>query len=442
MAPKVDRIQGDEGLPAATEVVVIGGGVIGVSAALTLAERGIPVVLCEKGHVAGEQSSRNWGWCRQQGRDPRELPLIIESLRLWRRMNERVGAETGFRTAGVVYMEETQAGMAARENWLEYARPYQLDSKMLTRAELGRLVPGAEARHIGALYTASDGRAEPTRAVPAMAAAARAKGATLLQDCAVRGLELEGGRVAAVVTEKGRIRCKAAILAGGAWSSLFLRNLGVTLPQLKTRSSVLRTTPMDGPEHNASGRGWGLRKRLDGGYTIAHGDWTVPEIVPDSFRFFFDFLPLLKAERKAIKLRFSREFFREWGEKKRWRLDETTPFEVVRTLDPAPNDWVLDDAVKSLARAFPAFANLKVAEKWAGMIDTTPDVVPVIAPVQKLPGLIVATGFSGHGFGIGPAGGQLAADLATGAPPLVDPGPFRFERFLDGTKPKPFGAPG
>jgi glycine/D-amino acid oxidase-like deaminating enzyme len=261
----------------------------------------------------------------------------------------------------------------------------------------------------------------------------------VLQDCAARGLELEGGRVASVVTEKGPIRCKTAILAGGAWSSLFLRNLGLKFPQLKTRSSVLRTEPMAGPDCNAASAGFGWRRRLDGGYNVGHYTWTVPEIVPDSFRYFADFLPLLKAERKSIKLRLSGEFLREWRQKKRWALDEKTPFEVLRTLDPAPSDWVLDDAVKNLIRAFPAFAGLKVAERWAGMIDTTPDVVPAIGPVQKIPGLIVASGFSGHGFGIGPAAGQLAADLATGATPLVDPGPFRFERFSDGTKPKPYG---
>jgi len=438
MAPKVDRIAGDQSLPPETEIVVIGGGIVGVAAALTLAERGVPVVLCEKGHVAGEQSSRNWGWCRQQGRDPRELPLIVESLRLWKGMNERVGGETGFRNVGVLYMEETQAGLAKREHWIEnHAKGYQLDSRILSRAELDAMMPGASARHVGAMYTTSDGRAEPIHAAPAMAKAARAKGATILQDCAVRGLELEGGRVAGVVTEKGPIRCKAAILAGGAWSSLFLRNLGVRLPQLTTRGSVLRTAPMDGPEYSASGSGWAIRKRLDGGYNVAHGTWIEPDVVPDSFRFLFDFLPLLKAERKIISLRFSREFWRQWRQKKRWKLDEKTPFEVVRTLDPAPFDWVLDDAVKKLVRAFPHFATLKVAEKWAGLIDTTPDCVPAIAPVQKVPGLVLATGFSGHGFGIGPAAGQLAADLASGAPPLVDPGPFRYERFIDGTKPKP-----
>ena len=96
MAPTPDTVTSDERLPATTEVAIIGGGIIGVAAALTLAERGIPCALFEKGVIAGEQSSRNWGWCRQQGRDPRELPLIVESLRLWRDMNHRVGAETGF----------------------------------------------------------------------------------------------------------------------------------------------------------------------------------------------------------------------------------------------------------------------------------------------------------------------------------------------------------
>ena len=97
MGPRVDPVASDETLPARADVVVIGGGIIGVSTALFLAQKGVSVVLCEKGHIAGEQSSRNWGWCRKMGRDPREIPLVIESLRLWERMNETVEAETGFR---------------------------------------------------------------------------------------------------------------------------------------------------------------------------------------------------------------------------------------------------------------------------------------------------------------------------------------------------------
>jgi len=437
MAPRVERIVADEALPPATDVVVIGGGIIGTVAALTLAERGQRVLLCEKGQVGGEQSSRNWGWCRQQGRDPRELPLIVESLRLWHGLDRRIAGQTGFRQCGALHMEWDEAGMARREAWLEQARPFQIGSRLVRGAELESLLPPGSRRYAGALYTASDGRAEPTLAAPAVAAGARAKGAVVMQNCAVRGLELAAGRVAAVVTERGRVACQAAILAGGAWSSLFLRNLGLRLPQLKTRGSVLRTQPLAGPEISANGKMWSYRKRSDGGYTIAHGNWTLPEIVPDSFRFFFDFLPLLRAERRSVKLRFSREFFREWAYRKRWPLDAVTPFEAVRTLDPEPQTWVLDDAVKRLAADVPAFAGLQVAERWAGMIDTMPDVVPVISTVERIPGLVLATGFSGHGFGIGTGAGQLAADLASGARPLVDPTPFRYARFTDGSRPKP-----
>src|ERR1051325_3649184 len=86
--PRVDPVQSDEALPARADVVVIGGGIIGTSTALYLAQRGVSVALLARAHSAGEQSSRNWGWCRKMARDPREIPLIIESLRLWERMNE------------------------------------------------------------------------------------------------------------------------------------------------------------------------------------------------------------------------------------------------------------------------------------------------------------------------------------------------------------------
>src|SRR5579863_9480598 len=102
--PVVDFVASTEALPPRVDVAIVGGGIIGVSAALFLAERKIATLVCEKGIIAGEQSSRNWGWCRTMGRDPRELPLAIESLRLWRGINARIGAETGFRQSGTVYI--------------------------------------------------------------------------------------------------------------------------------------------------------------------------------------------------------------------------------------------------------------------------------------------------------------------------------------------------
>ena len=173
MSSMIDRVVTDDALPRSTDVVVIGAGIIGVSAALTLAERGIAVVLIEKGVVAGEQSSRNWDWCRQQGRDPRELPLIIESLRLWRGLNQRIEGETGFRQCGVVYLARTAADLAAREAWLDLVKMYGVDSRLVGRQELDLLLPGSVVPYAGALFTPSDARAEPALAVPAMARAAR-----------------------------------------------------------------------------------------------------------------------------------------------------------------------------------------------------------------------------------------------------------------------------
>src|ERR1700733_5060578 len=187
MAPPVDRVQSDPAMPTATRVVVIGGGIIGICTAFFLARKGIQVVVCEKGEIAGEQSSRNWGWCRKMGRDPREVPLATEALRLWAEMNTLVGGETGFRRAGIVYLCRTKKDLAKREAWLEQVgRPAGLDSRLLTRDQMNRALPGLAGSWLGALSTPSDGRAEPAHAASAIAEGARRLGATILTQCAVR----------------------------------------------------------------------------------------------------------------------------------------------------------------------------------------------------------------------------------------------------------------
>jgi glycine/D-amino acid oxidase-like deaminating enzyme len=438
MAPRVDPVSSDEKLPAKADVVIVGGGIIGTSTALFLAQRGVSTVLCEKGHIAGEQSSRNWGWCRKMARDPRELPLIIESLRLWDRMNGTVEAETGFRTCGIMYLGESPEDLGRMENWLEHAREYQLDTRLIDGAEVQQLLPGLAKRWAGALYTPSDGRAEPQMAAPAIAEGARRRGATILQGCAVRGIETAAGRIAGVVTEKGRIACQSVVLAGGAWSRLFCGNLGIELPQLKVLASVMRTEPLaGGPEISATGDLFGYRKRMDGGYTVATLGVRTIDLVPDSFRLFPEYLPSIRLHWKKLRFRIGRRFVEEWQTPRRWALDGASPFEHVRVLDPDPDPFVLDRARTSIGESFPAFKNVAVAESWGGMIDVMPDAIPVISPVDTVPGFFIATGFSGHGFGIGPGAGRLVADMVSGAPPIVDPTPFRLSRFTDGSNPQP-----
>jgi glycine/D-amino acid oxidase-like deaminating enzyme len=122
---------------------------------------------------------------------------------------------------------------------------------------------------------------------------------------------------------------------------------------------------------------------------------------------------------------------------RRWELDQGSPFEQVRVLDPAADPFVLERARASIAEAFPAFRNVAMAESWGGMIDVMPDAIPVISAVEAVPGFFIATGFSGHGFGIGPGAGRLMADMVTGSPTIVDPSPFRLSRFTDGSNPQP-----
>jgi glycine/D-amino acid oxidase-like deaminating enzyme len=430
MSPPVDRVLSDTSVPARTGVVVIGGGIIGTCTALFLAEKGHAVVLCEKGQIGAEQSSRNWGWCRVMGRDTDEIPMAIESLRLWRDMNQRTGRETGFRQQGILYLCETEKDVAKHEAWLEEARAYQVDSRIVRGAALDAVLPGASANFIAAMHTPSDGRAEPAHAAPAIAEAARAAGAVILTECAVRGVETKAGRVSGVVTEKGPIACDSVVLAGGAWSRLFCGNAGIDFPQLTVLASAFRTKPISGgPDVAASGSVFSFRKRLDGGYTIARRNANIADITPDSFRLLRRYMPTLKENYGEFKLRFGRRFFEALRTPRRWSLDQTTPFEAVRVLDPAPREAALAEARRVLPQKFPAFANLQVAGSWGGMIDVTPDAVPVIDQVAALPGFYLASGFSGHGFGIGPGAGKLMADIVTGDTPVVDPAPFRFSRF-------------
>jgi glycine/D-amino acid oxidase-like deaminating enzyme len=424
-------------LPLRVDVSIIGGGVIGVMTAYFLRRKGLSVLLLEKGRIAGEQSSRNWGWVRQQGRDPAELPIMVESLSLWKTLAAEMGEAFGFRQTGVLYLAKTDREMAAFEDWTQHARAHQLDTCLLTGAETLAMLKGAAAPWKGALYTASDARAEPWTAVPALAAKAEDMGVVIREACAVRALDLVGGRVAGVITEAGRVECDHVVVASGAWSRLFLARHGIAIPQLSVLASVAATEPM--PEifpGNAADDDFAFRRRADGGYSIAPGGSQHDFFLgPDAFRSFGAFWPQIKTGLRATTFRpkAPKGFPDAWGTPRRWAEDETTPFEATRILNPAPNLKTLGAVQDAFARAFPALGRPRLRTAWAGMIDTLPDVVPIVdrAPI---PGLTIATGMSGHGFGIGPGMGRVVADLVTGGHIGHDLSRFRFARFTDGTK--------
>ncbi len=433
MGPIVDVVPSSADFPRQAEVVVIGGGIVGIATALALVQQGVQTVLLEKGSVAAEQSSRNWGWCRRTGRDIRELPLINASMQLWETMNHSTGRETGFRRQGIIYSSRTELQRERHLRWIEEARQYDIDSQMLSPAELAARVPGLTSSFAGALFTEGDGRAEPQKAAPAMAMAAIEAGLNLQQHCAVRSIERSAGRISQVVTEQGAINCQSVVVAGGAWSRLLLQGCGIEIPQLKVLSTVLRTRPLQADISPCVSLGSvALRPRLDGGWTIASSANSVVDITPDSLRFMKQFMPAFRVERGALKLKLGQQFVEEALHWRPGQADKISIYERIRVLDPAPHQPSLRQMVSSIKRALPAFNGLQVAQSWAGLIDTMPDAIPVISGVDKVAGMYVATGFSGHGFGIAPAAGQLMADLVQNNAPIVDATPFRLSRFSDG----------
>ncbi len=416
-------------LPAETETVVVGGGVAGVTAALTLAQRGVPVVLCEKGRVAAEQSSRNWGWIRNLRRDVREIPLMLEAKNLWRRHAAQLDQDIGLREQGIAYLALTGAEMAGYEDWLRETRDFQLSSRLLTSGEARKLAGQGAGRFEGGIVTPSDMHAEPGMAVPALARLAADSGAQVFERTAVRAIDKAGGHLSGVITEHGRIACRAAILAGGVWSRIFLENMGFSLPQLAVRSQAFRSAPVDAPAAGPVGTSRAsIRPRIDGGVTIGRSHAGRFDIIPAAFRHFAAFLPHAIEHRRTLKIRFGSEFFGALG-RRRWSPDQMSPFETARILDPKPDPDIVKRIHREAVQVFPWLDGIPVLETWGGMIDVMPDQIPVIGPLRKLEGLILATGLSGHGFGLGPGVGHLASDMATGVQPIVDPASFSPDRF-------------
>jgi glycine/D-amino acid oxidase-like deaminating enzyme len=284
MSPPIQNVRSDATLPAAPDVVIIGAGMAGTTVAYALAKKGHSVALLDKGYVAGEQSSRNWGWCRQQHRDLRELPLAQRSIVIWEGLSKELGTDVSFRRTGLLFVTTKQADLDMWERWTNRAREYQVRSHILTAAEARAMTRGSTVDWIGGVHSPSDGRAEPAIAVPALAEGARRLGVSIHQNCAARGLEMEAGRVAGVVTEKGSIRTRAVLCAGGAWTSLFCRHHGLKLPQAGVRSTSFLTH--EAPQVIEGGVSMSdvtFRRRLDCGYTVGLSGRGLLEVTPRDF---------------------------------------------------------------------------------------------------------------------------------------------------------------
>ena len=430
MRAPLQQIETSGELPQSADAVIIGGGIVGVFAAYCLARRGMKVALVEKGRIGAEQSSRNWGWCRQQNRDARELPMATHSLDLWERFSTETGEDTGFRRCGLLYLSNDEAEVAGWARWRDFAITAGVTTHMLDTTEATERGRATGRTWKGGVFSPTDGTADPSRAPPAVARAILKLGGTVHQNCAARGIETEGGRLSGVVTESGTIRTKLAVMAGGAWASSFCRQFGFRFPQASIRSSIMSVSPgaegLPDALHTAK---ISVTRRGDGGYTLAISGRGRVDVTPQQLRFSSQFVPMFLKRWRSLGPGGLQGALSGHETLRRWRLDRPTPMERMRILDPTPDQSTIRLTHARALELLPDLRKTRISAAWAGYIDSTPDGVPAIGAIDSVPGFFLAAGFSGHGFGIGPGAGHLVADLVTGAKPIVDPKSYDPRRF-------------
>jgi len=379
----------DRSLPDRAEVVIIGGGVMGASAAFHLAEAGVTdVVLLEADELSCGSTSKSAGGVRLQFSDEINIALALRSMDAFERFGERPGADIGLRQVGYLFLLTDPSDVAVFEKNTALQNSMGVDSCMLTAAEAGKLSPLANVDDVlAASFCGRDGHATPDAVVLGYATAARAMGVDIVTHCPVTGIDVDGGTITGVRTDRGVIGTSTVICVAGAWSPAIAAMVGVDLPVRPLARPIWYTEPM--PNR--------------------------PEQVPMTIDFTTGFY--FHTEGPGLLFGMADP-------------DQQPGFD-----SPMRPDWleVVGDVV---AHRAPALLEVGIAGGWHGYYETTPDHNALIGEAAGVSRFIYATGFSGHGFLLGPAVGEVLRDLVMGHAPAVDVSGFDVERFKGATRPE------
>lgn len=411
------------------DVAIVGGGITGCATAWHLATRGVRVALFERTEIAAEQSGRNWGFIRQQGRHEAEVPLAAEANRLWVELTARYGAtSTGFTPGGILMPAETADDEKQICEGFDVARRFGLDTRLLNAGQIRELIPELSGPWRAGLYTPGDAHGEPVSSTRTIARAAREAGAIIHEKSIVLGVETQAGRISGLVTTGGRCVAPVVVLAGGIGTPALVKPLGIELPIQVIRSSVSQTVAAAPFTRVAM---WGpkvaFRPRADGSFVIGNGyrgagpdyDLTIGSF--DHLRYF---LPAYRRNWRQLRLTLGAESFRRVYA----RFGRKSAMDALP--EPHVNMTKVTRNAVEFRSLFPHIGNLDLARTWAGRIDLTPDVIPIIDQPVAAPGLFVAAGFSGHGFALGPSVGKQVAEWITEGRPSLDLSPLRLSRFV------------
>lgn len=373
------------------DILIVGGGITGAATAYETARAGARVTLIEGRRRAAMASGWTLGGVRQSGRDPAELPLVSRAVERWATLSDELGGQTFYRRHGNLRLARDAAEVELIRAMVADQRARGLDLSFLaTNADVRAVAPAIGPNVLAASFCPTDGHADAPSTVDAYLMAATRRGATIREGELVRALFERGGRVVGVETDAGAVFADVVVLAAGVHAPDLLAPLGLFLPLHPKVVSVIRTAPVP-PVFtqvfgvaNADCAG---RQEVDGALRVTTGidDWP--------------------------------------GAIESWTEEALLP-----------PTGVVADLIARVSAVLPVFATARLARVWGGLIDLTPDGLPVID--RPMDGLVVAAGFSGHGFGIGPVSGELTAALALGVAPPLSVDAFRLSRFsenADGT---------
>ncbi len=355
-----------------TEFLVIGAGVVGSSIVYHLARQGRRVLVVERAQVAVEPAA-SWasaGGVRRQGRHAAEAQLAIEAIERWHTLEQELETDMHYRQGGNLLLAESEDEAAQLEAHVRHQHALGFaDVRLIDREETLALVPGLNERVVAGSFSPGDGQADPALTTRAFALAAQRRGATYWTGTACNGLLTHGGRVTGAQTERGEVEAEQVVLAAGTWSDEIAASIGLRLP-IRTRAlQMVRTTPaVPGilqPVLSAVSRALSL-KQLNNGSFLLGGGWLG---VPTPDRRSYSLLP------QRIQ-----------------------------------GNW------QTASTLLPIVGQQPVERAWCGLEAESFDAIPFIGPMPGREGLIVAVGFTGHGFAISPAVGRAVADLLAGRP--------------------------
>lgn len=377
-------------LPSQASVVIVGGGVIGVSVAYHLSAAGVPgVVLVDKGALGSGSTSKAAGGVRAQFSDRINILLGLRGIETFTHFRERFDQEIDLHQVGYLFLLDSPDSVSAFEQNVALQNELGVPSRMISVGEAKRMSPMIETDGLlAAAYSPEDGHCTPESVVLGYASAARRAGARLIVNCAATGIETAGSRIVAVNTEGGRVETDTVVCAAGAWSRQIGEWVGVNLPVTPLRRQVLVTEP-------------------------------IPDLAPDT-PFTIDFGASFYFHREGNGLLLGMS-----------DPDEVPGFELTRT-----DSW-LPGLGEAIARRTPRLLDVGIATGWAGLYEMTPDQNALIGEAGDVARFLYATGFSGHGFMMGPAVGEVMRDLYLGRRPFVDINGLHANRFTDsGTRPE------